>query len=909
MTDRIVPAATVSSPYYDDFDEDKHFLRELFRPGFSVQARELTQAQTILQKQIDRFGTSIYQNGSIVTGAQTFLDTNVVAIKLQDNYAGQTVNVNNFLNQVISDINFPNVRGRVVAVVDKLSNGADPKTLIVSLQGKASFADGATIGVVGSTIFATLITSQASWPSSIAKLNEGVFFVNGYFMKADEQIIVLDKYDASPTFRIGLQINDSIVTEGSDTSLLDPALESSNYQAPGATRYQVNLIWSSRSIDSTDDSKFIELMRVEDGVLINQVVYPQYSELEDTLARRTFDQSGSYTVKPFKILLKNHIGDYLTGFANAANNSTAVVGFQSNFSAQVANTDFLLYNGQTLGVSVVTDDTHITTSNVTNAPIPNLSLLKVVKPSRYTIQLDPGVAYVKGYEFRTISPRYITANLGRDQSTTNNFSILLDYGNYFTGNNANGFIDTVSTPIIVDLHNAYSSVVQTGTFYANTKIGTARVISVDWTSGLGNARLWTVHVYDERFTVNNATWSNVNCISVDSSKSATIDVSNVSKFGSNAANQTFLTDPTFDSFVFNFPQNAIVPGTITGANYTDKASFLAQPMTAVANVATSPTLTLGGGQNFFGTGVLPQATTQADFYVVVTANLTSNLATGQILDYSNNNLRITVVSPTNATVTATANASFTAAIMALVNQATASPKTKTLVTPNTSFVLAPNVFGGLAVVNGPRVAANLGQVQFSAGFISNSNVWLSLYLSDVANVRILQNCNVASDINSTNDVTSSFQFDTGQRDQIYDFGAIKLNQGATPPTGNVIVLANYYTHAGTGFCTVDSYPNAANTGYTSIPQFRSPSTGDLFNLRDCVDFRPRRRDANTGVLADLTTTPAFTLDNAKLFVPESNFNVSGFGYYLNRIDKVILTKDRQLKIMQNSFSDACTTSR
>ena len=39
-------------PYYDDFDETKNFHRILFRPGAAVQARELTQSQTITQNQI-----------------------------------------------------------------------------------------------------------------------------------------------------------------------------------------------------------------------------------------------------------------------------------------------------------------------------------------------------------------------------------------------------------------------------------------------------------------------------------------------------------------------------------------------------------------------------------------------------------------------------------------------------------------------------------------------------------------------------------------------------------------------------------------------------------------------------------------------------------------------------------------
>ena len=52
-------------PYYDDFEgttgaKSKNFHRVLFRPGFPVQARELTQLQSILQKQLrDMADTSL----------------------------------------------------------------------------------------------------------------------------------------------------------------------------------------------------------------------------------------------------------------------------------------------------------------------------------------------------------------------------------------------------------------------------------------------------------------------------------------------------------------------------------------------------------------------------------------------------------------------------------------------------------------------------------------------------------------------------------------------------------------------------------------------------------------------------------------------------------------------------------
>ena len=72
-------------PFYDDFDESKNFHRILFRPGLAVQARELTQMQTILQNQIDRFASHIFQEGSTVRGLEMYYDTNYTYVKLRDN--------------------------------------------------------------------------------------------------------------------------------------------------------------------------------------------------------------------------------------------------------------------------------------------------------------------------------------------------------------------------------------------------------------------------------------------------------------------------------------------------------------------------------------------------------------------------------------------------------------------------------------------------------------------------------------------------------------------------------------------------------------------------------------------------------------------------------------------------------
>ena len=62
------------APYYDDFDQSKNFYRVLFRPGFPIQARELTQMQTALQAQIDRHGQYAFKDGSRVVNGEASLN-------------------------------------------------------------------------------------------------------------------------------------------------------------------------------------------------------------------------------------------------------------------------------------------------------------------------------------------------------------------------------------------------------------------------------------------------------------------------------------------------------------------------------------------------------------------------------------------------------------------------------------------------------------------------------------------------------------------------------------------------------------------------------------------------------------------------------------------------------------------
>ena len=146
-------------------------------------------------------------------------------------------------------------------------------------------------------------------------------FYDGFFLKNSAQTIAISKYNTSSNVRVGFEITESIVVYTQDTSLLDPAQDASNYQAPGADRFKIELTLASRSLTSTDTTQFIELGRVEEGVQTRSYRVPLYSVLEDTLARRTYDESGNYTVRPFNLSLQTNtsnsiLGNYVWGITS-----------------------------------------------------------------------------------------------------------------------------------------------------------------------------------------------------------------------------------------------------------------------------------------------------------------------------------------------------------------------------------------------------------------------------------------------------------------------------------------------------------------------------------------------------------------------------------------------------------------
>ena len=60
---------------------------------------------------------------------------------------------------------------------------------------------------------------------------------------------------------------------------------------------------------STADASFVELFRIKDGFLQDRPISDIKTSFEDTLARRTFDESGNYSVRDFELDVREHLLD------------------------------------------------------------------------------------------------------------------------------------------------------------------------------------------------------------------------------------------------------------------------------------------------------------------------------------------------------------------------------------------------------------------------------------------------------------------------------------------------------------------------------------------------------------------------------------------------------------------------
>ena len=317
--------------YNDDFSDSAGYQRILFSPRKALQARELTQLQTIIQEQMARFGRNIFKEGAAVVPGGLFVNDAFEFIKVQEATLPTFTSGEKLLGQT-SGI-------EVELISTEAAASGDPATLYVrytdSLQGTSGTesirvtAGETLVGQEsGSTVTVQSVDTSVNPATGLGvkvSTNEGSFFTQGFFVYAPAQTLVISKYSRDVTINVGFKVVQEIVTADDDDTLFDNTGAVPNITAPGADRFRIKLVLTTEDLIQSDET-FVHIGKIVNSQIVTTATgFNQYNKINDLLAQRTKEESGDYIVNPFELSfdsespteLKATIGDgvaYVNGY-------------------------------------------------------------------------------------------------------------------------------------------------------------------------------------------------------------------------------------------------------------------------------------------------------------------------------------------------------------------------------------------------------------------------------------------------------------------------------------------------------------------------------------------------------------------------------------------------------------------
>ena len=728
--------------------------------------------------------------------------------------------------------------------------------------------------------------AEAQNTASIASISEGCFYISGFFVLVQDQTISLDKYSNTPTKRIGVTATEAIVQTDDDTSILDNAQGTANYAAPGADRFSITLTLTaldirtetvgtdgtatttSSTISEYAGEKFIELTRVELGTKTTETKYPIYAEIEKTLARRTFDESGSYTVRPFGIQLKNHItGNNELISAGLEAGKAYVKGYEyesiatryvdvekgrdtANIADYIVAADYgnSLYLNKVQGTFDISKhelvDLHCCPSAEVNAAVSDTNAL-----TKYD-QTKMGTARIRSFDWEQ-------ADLS--SSNTTHFHSVYSCRIYdirlnktIEGEVSGEGDDLITVGMPADKTSYANGAYKGATLTVNTTLAgtsTSDVVSIAEYIAVGSQHKAVCNTALSQKVQSNSTFSisfkfqdlgsmivkhgAVDQLTAANSthvvKTTQANIDKLSRFNNDPDGTAFLSGTSKNSLIFQLPFSPL-------ATIPDGITYMYKTFQSVSvPVAGTTTVSTASG-SFIGTGTLPASTAKELYTVVVKTidnpsnppidNVTGEeLTAGQILEFSSATGRTaTIDSASQTTLNLNSkNGAYQVEVLSTIRTANASPRSKTLTIGNTTNLSS-------------NTDISKGQVHF---IIPNKQAGKkdNLMISDVFNMVYVIDSGDKSEAVSTAmltalrdgtsttavDITSNYDLDTGQRDNFYDHASIILKPGSAAPKGQILVIVDHFSNPAleppiqdsqAGYFSVASYADvSSNTGY------------------------------------------------------------------------------------------------
>jgi hypothetical protein len=926
----------------------------------------------MLQKQVERFGSHIFKDGAMVIPGHTTYDLFQYYIKIPLTYSGRIFASGDFLNQTLRCITAGNTLNVEATVIDFVPDDVTTPTFYYLYLKYKNSGDSGLATAFASTDLLTVVESSIEVPvltaapnpvgiGSVVSIAEGIYFTHGTFVKNDAQKIFLDPENNLPSYRVGLKVIQEIYTEKDDISLTSNATGQPNYTAPGAHRLKIDLILSKIPLGDEDprspvvsdpDPDFIELLVIQNGIIYKEIVNSEYSIIEETLARRTFDESGDYTVRPFVIDVKEYLDDAgnNTGVFQKSMNVTVVGGSFDGIVDQVitqgaasatvtyynpvtgklkfintvgvfdSSNGNIIFGANTASINVDVDgyaqifgQIDGSVSNKTQGAATSQDFSKLI-----AIGIEPGKAYVKGHEVEQIAKTQVAVRKARDNIFVDNKVIDPVMGNYVIVSDIIGLPNIQVFPQVELYDKNYTKDTIPAIGEEAHHIGSAKVRNIEHITGEPGAADSIYRLYLCNVTLKSGfKFEHVKYIcqenAIGTANFTVTPYQNLFKLINKANVEADGPDWTLHGFNSRFLKELVVNDIIVfyPSNALTRAEFV---VTAIIDdlTASMETVTIPGGF----TGITEQSDYFAKFtplelpqhnglvfkfpntaiysmndFLAYTNRVFSNiLPVGDIITITTSNQGEFVSNFTNFLVMRDDGVIVEPINIIidplLIDDATTVEIQVPAPVSSTYTVIATLKLGsGLNTLTYRSKTLQITTNTISTKDLAEQNI-IPLEQVDIYEIVSVNMSADFSTVPSTTDpdIKNRYTLDTGQRDNMYEYGSLIKKSGTAIPIGRLLVTYKYFGHEAPSsskiFYVADSYPGAI---YDSIPTYISSSNGQSYSLQDCLDFRP---DVNH--LHDI-------------YVPDPGSHVRvDYHYYLNRIDSLYINGKGQFFISEGT---------
>ena len=933
-----------TDPYFDDYDELKDYLRILFRPGTAVQARELTQIQTILQNQVNSIGKHLFKNGSPVIDGRLNYSPRTDYVKIVAPAAGVVLSdYEGLLLTAVSGVTGTVVHAEIADSTDT-NNVLYVRYISSGTSGEKTFQANDTL--TSSGVDLTVQGTDATGLGSMLSIANGIYYIDGFFVKVVQSNLILNRYDSIPSFTCGIEWDHDITTSATDLTLNDNATGSPNYAAPGAHRYSISTnfvkypltVNSEGNLTNTESKpRYLELYRAEAGVTRLMQDTPNYSTIEHELAKRTYDESGDYVVRDFKLnLLEDRdnfvetwvaekdylIGDVIREEVGGLTHTYKCV--KSGTSGSDKPTDGSGNSGFLTTFSTFTDGT-VTWQFVKNVHL-NSGAYPAIPPvtdpvtyagqeDKYIVEISNGIGVVKGFSHTQTGKLRLKNDRARDVAREDGSSIavstpkyiLIDLPSTLPSQMGSDFID-------FDIYDEFS--VSAGT-NVGTKIGTCKARWIERDNGTLGGTEYRVYVHDMSIDSGYTFSKNAKCLYIDSANTIgsvnfTGNIAQVHDRLMGAINGTigsttitgigtdFIGDLKEGDYITADPSEPLEKykiTNITSNELTVDANITADITSSIfyvlnSYIANNDNTAVYKLPHNFIKDLKEDDGTSSDTKYFITREL-GDTSTGSndyleisiaiLIQYWNGDGEFAPITPQNFTVIETSGSNAGTIISPVTIELTSSTSIKV---KNLSTYTHYTVFGTIERSNAVPATKELSVETFDLTTSNDINISKILLgkadCTKLLSVKVAENFGtIDSNNEATKDITSQYKLNSGQTSLYYGIGSIERNT-TSDLTGSIRVSFEYNTHFFTGnpdFFSVESYDNSAD--YTNIQP----------NLRDSIDFRPVQNDNGIG----------FKNVNFGILKYDNPISVD-YSYYLPRMDGIVLTPKKEIKIIKGESS-------